>query len=502
MIKTSIFNITDFGAVPDGRTLCSAAFGSAINACEAAGGGTVYIPSGLFLTGPLQMKNNVSLYLDSGAQVIFCRDKDQYPVIDSRWEGSECQVHMPQIYGSKLENVTISGRGVLDGQGDYWWRLYRNKQLEYPRPRMIGFEDCSHVTIEGIQLRNSPSWTVNPIRCQNIAINRVTIVNPADSPNTDGINPDSCKNVFISNCYLDVGDDCITLKSGIETIPNKVSCENIMIMNCKMVHGHGGVVIGSEMSGDVRDVVISNCVFEGTERGIRIKSRRGRGGIVENIRVNNIVMKDVICPFVLHMYYQCGENNNDKMIWDKESYPVTDETPIFRRIHFSNITAREVSAAAGFIFGLPEMPVSEVTFDNISISMSENADPGLPASMRYLEPTKQEGFFCCNTRNISFNQMHIDGNKGPAFMIQRAENIEFTRCSAEIGSSTQPLIMLEQVNEVLIHGCKNDQEAAIFLELKGPETKRIELIGNGGAIRTEQVRLTDGAQKDAFNICS
>ncbi len=500
MIQTTMFNIIDFGAVPDGSKLCTDSFREAINACSAVGGGTVYIPSGVYLTGSIQLKGNVSLYLDTGARILFSPNKDDYPVIYSRWEGVERQVYCPQIFGSSLENVAITGRGVLDGQGDYWWRLFREKKLEYPRPRLISFEDCTNVKVEGVTLVNSPSWTLNPIRCQNVTIHQVMIKNPADSPNTDGINPESCQNVHISNCHLDVGDDCITLKAGSEKISNKVPCENITISNCTMIHGHGGVVIGSEMSGDVRNVVISNCVFEGTDRGIRIKSRRGRGGVVEDIRANNLIMKEVICPFALYMFYQCGEGGTEKVVWDKEPYPVTEKTPIYRRIHFSNITATVVNASAGFIYGLPEMPISEISFDNVFINMAENANPGIPAMMSHLEPRKQEGLFCCNTKNIYINNVHIVGNEGAAFMFQKTENLELARCSAKITDPAQPMIRLEQVTGALIHGCKTDREMETFLELSGGQTRQIEIIGNSRFIGEGQVKLTNGARNQAFHF--
>jgi polygalacturonase len=500
MIQTTLFNVADFGAVPDGSKLCTDSFREVINACAAAGGGTVYIPSGMFLTGPIQLRSNVSLYLDTGARVIFSPNKDDYPLIDSRWEGVERQVYCPQIFGSGLENIAVVGQGVFDGQGDYWWNLFRDKKLEYPRPKLISFENCSNIKIEGITLLNSPSWTLNPIRCQNVTIHQVMIKNPADSPNTDGINPESCQNVHISNCHLDVGDDCITLKAGTEKILNKVPCENVTISNCTMIHGHGGVVIGSETSGDIRNVVISNCVFEGTDRGIRIKSRRGRGGVIEDVRANNLIMKNVICPFALYMFYECGEGGTEKAVWDKEPYPVNKMTPVYRRIHFSNITATDVSASAGFIYGLPEMPISDITFDNVFITMAENANPGVPAMMSYLEPMKRNGLFCCNTKNVYVNNLHITGNIGPAFSIQKTENLELARCSAQMADWSQPVIHLEQVIGALIHGCKVEQEMETFLELSGQQTQQIEIIGNSRFIGEEQVRLTNGAQSQAFHF--
>jgi polygalacturonase len=315
----------------------------------------------------------------------------------------------------------------------------------YPRPKLISFHNCNNVLIEGVTLTNSPSWTVNPILCENVTVDKITIKNPADSPNTDGINPESCKNVHISNCHIDVGDDCITLKSGTEDTELRVPCENITITNCTMVHGHGGVVIGSEMSGDIRNVTISNCVFECTDRGIRMKSRRGRGGVVEDIRINNIVMKDVLCPFIANLYYFCGPKGKDKYVWDKDPYPITSETPAFRRIHFSNITARKVRAAAGFLYGLSEMYIEDVSFENISIAMAQDAEPGMADMMSNLDPMKQRGFFCSNVKDITFNNVTISNNEGPAFYVENGINIEFVRCKTKDSKGDDPMIKLVSV---------------------------------------------------------
>jgi polygalacturonase len=426
----TVFNITSFGAVADGKTLCTEAFAAAMDACVAAGGGTIYIPAGKYLTGPIHFQSNVTLNLDAGARLVFSQNSADFPVLFSRWEGVEREVYSPLIYGINLENVAVIGRGLIDGQGAIWWEKQRQNTLKYPRPRMISFEKCKNVLIEGLTLTNSPAWTINPIQCENVTIDKVTIKNPADVPTTDGIDPDSCQNVHISNCHLDVGDDCIVLKSGTEACSSKIPCENITITNCTMLHGHGGVVIGSEMSGDVRNVVIGNCVFEGTDRGIRIKSRRGRGGVVEDIRVNNNIMKNVITPFAMNEYYHCGPGGKEKRVWDKNPYPVDQTTPIIRRIHFSNITAREVTASAGFLYGLPELPITNVSFDNIAIQLAADAVAGLPDMMCHLNPVRQQGFFCCNVSNIFFNNVTIDGAIGPAFQIENAGNIELSRCFA------------------------------------------------------------------------
>ena len=424
-------NIKDFGAIADGVTLCTKAIHQAIATCETEGGGTVFVPAGRYLTGSILMKSHINLHLDAGATLIFSNNPDDYPIIYSRWEGAEQDNYAACIYGNQLENIAITGQGTLDGNGAFWWELVRAKKKQVPRPKLISFDQCSKILIDGITLINSPSWTINPIRCENVKVNGITLINPKNSPNTDGINPESCRNVHISNCHINVGDDCITIKSGTEAAQERIPCENVVITNCTMLHGHGGVVLGSEMSGDIRNIVISNCIFEGTDRGIRFKSRRGRGGIVEDIRVSNIIMKDVFCPFVINLYYFCGPQGKDEYVWSKKPYPITEETPTFRRIHFANVTAREVKAAAGFIYGLAENYIEDVTFDQVSIHLASDSEPELPAMMAGIEPMTKRGFFCGNVRDITFNHVTIDNHEGPAFHMQNSEKVSYFNCKSK-----------------------------------------------------------------------
>lgn len=442
----SVFTITDYGAIADGATLSTRAIQAAIDAASDAGGGRVYVPAGTYLTGAIFMRSHIELHLSPGAILTFSTNPEHYPVVSSRWEGVLRQVHASCIFGLNLENIAVTGRGILNGNGQPWWDKHRDpsSELEYPRPKLISFDGCKRVALRDLKLVDSPSWTVNPIRCSDVTIDHLTIHNPADSPNTDGINPESCREVRISNCHIDVGDDCIAIKAGTEDTEERVPCENITITNCTMVHGHGGIVLGSEMSGSIRNVTISNCVFQHTDRGIRLKSRRGRGGIVEDIRISNIVMEDVICPFILKLYYFCGPRGKDKYVWDKNPYPVTEETPCFRRIHFSNITARNVHAAAGFLYGLAEQYISEITFDHIDISMAEHAVPGIPAMMAGISEMNNRGFYLGNVRHIRFHHVTIENHEGPAFYVENGEQVVVEHCESRNTKLAERL--MEQVD--------------------------------------------------------
>ena len=421
----SWFNVRGYGAVGDGQTLDSPSIQSAIDACAAGGGGTVYLPSGRYLSGSLSLRNNISLYLDSGAVRLGSENADDYPIIDSRWEGRHQDTHAPLSGGQNLDNISVRGRGKIDGRGAIWWKAKMEGTLAHPRPRLISFSDCTNVLIEGITAVNSPSWTINPVHCQNVNIRGVTIINPADSPNTDGINPDSCRLVRISDCYISVGDDCITIKSGTEhERPGRFApCRDITITNCTLERGHGGVVIGSETSGGVKNVVISNCVFINTDRGIRIKTRRGRGGTIEDIRVSNLIMDGVLCPFTMNLYYHIGEIGNVN-VSDKNPRAVNNGTPHLRRIHFSHITAREVKYAAGFLYGLAEMPLEDISFRDVSISISEEADSGFPDMADDIPSMSQAGFFIRNVRRLRLEHVEVVGQRGPAFDIDGSTEIE------------------------------------------------------------------------------
>jgi polygalacturonase len=412
----SAVNVREHGAVGDGRTLDSRALQTVIDLCAEHGGGTVYLPAGRYLSGSLFLRDNITLQLDSGAVLLGSENPEDYPVVHARWEGKHQDTYAPLIAGQKLNNIALTGRGTIDGRGAFWWKAKKDKTLIHPRPRLISFSDCSNVLIEGITAINSPSWTINPVHCQNVNIRGVTVINPADSPNTDGINPDSCRLVRISDCYVSVGDDCITIKSGTEhEHPDRYApCRDITITNCTLERGHGGVVIGSEMSGGVKNVVISNCVFIGTDRGIRIISRRGRGGVIEDIRVSNLIMDGVLCPFTMNLYYHIGERGNLNVA-DKNPRLVNDGTPRLRRIHFSHITAREVKHAAGFLYGLAEMPLEDISFSDVSISISDEADSGYPEMADDIPSMSRAGFFIRNAHHIRLVHVEVTGQVGEAF---------------------------------------------------------------------------------------
>lgn len=473
------FNVREHGALGDGRTLETPALQAAIEACARCGGGTVYFPAGVYRTGSLFLRSHITLYLDAGATLLGSENPQDYPIIVSRWEGAEQLSHAPLIAGEHLHTIALVGRGTIDGQGGVWWQRHWEQTLTYPRPRLIAFSHCTNILIEGLTLLNSPSWTIHPAHCENIAIDKVTILNPPDSPNTDGIDPDSCRDVRIANCYISVGDDCIAIKAGTEheAADKRAPCQNIAITNCTMAAGHGGVVFGSEMSGGIRNVVVSNCIFIGTDRGIRLKSRRGRGGVVEDIHVTNVVMNDLLCPFTINLYYACGVWG-DETVAAKCPQPVTAGTPVFRRIHLSHITAHNVKYAAGFLYGLAEMPIEDVSLSDVSISMAANAEPGYPEMADHMELMQRAGFFACNVQGLRLHNVEVRGQSGPALRMEASAAVEISASAALTPDSDAPAIQLRDVAGAFVHGCRASEETDIFLQVEGAASRGIVLSGN------------------------
>lgn len=472
-LDQDIYNIEDFGAVGDGQTVCTEAIQKAVDMCAENGGGMVYVPAGKFLTGPIFLRSNVNFHISEGATLLASENIDDYPYVDGRWEGIERKVYASLLTGHNLKNVSITGRGTLDGQGEVWWRAHEvtdslrdargiegrapdnppDAPLKWPRPRMINLYNCENVLIRDITIIDSPAWTVHPVYCSNVTVENITIIQPYESPNTDGINPDSCDDVRIINCYVDVGDDCVTLKSGYNKWGREVGipCENIVITNCTMAHGRGGVVIGSEMSGDVRNITISNCVFDGTLRGLRLKTARGRGGVVENIRATNIVMRNVDIGFSMTMGYEGP-------IGDKPQ-PVTEETPAFRDIHYSNITMTDVRSAAT-IAGIPEMPIENVEFRDMFIKDAYG------------------GFSIKNAKGIHFDNVIVDAKSTPVLKMENVSAVEINRVTDPYPDRNMPVIQFDNVEDAWIRNCTANEGTGTFLEIVEGNTEDILMTDN------------------------
>jgi polygalacturonase len=474
------YNVISFGASSSGQTKCTEAIHKAIDMAASGGGGTVYFPSGTYLTGPIRLQSHITLYLDAGATLKFSTDFDDYvPMVPSRWEGITVTNFSPLICAYQAEDIAIVGRGTIDGQGQAWWdflhKLRSNRdeprskwQEEFARlnkdkitelnygPLNIGFlrppffqpYECTNVLVEGISIRNSPFWNVTPVYCEDVNVRGVTIISPATSPNTDGINPDSCRNVHISDCLISVGDDCITIKSGRDADGRRIGkpAENYTIVNCTLLRGHG-LSIGSEMSGGVKNITVANCVFDGTDRGIRIKSTRGRGGVIEDVRISNLVMRHIRDEaLVLTTFYT-----------KTQPEPVSDRTPTFRNFHFDGITGD--ARVACEVTGLGEMPIEGITFHDIQLDA-------------------KTGFALKDARGIELHHVTVNTESGPAVVASTTDGLEIDGVSTTKPHAETPVVQLDQVKNVFVHGCVAAPGTETFLRATENSAGEVTLDGN------------------------
>lgn len=485
----AFLDITQLGAVGDNRTDNTDFIAQAINQCVENGGGTVYVPSGTYLTGPITLKSNITLYLEAGATIKFSDDFDRYQPVKTRWSGYECYGYSPLLFGENLSNVTIKGEGSIDGQGQAWWKINRqlrvnskgysskttekiaqlNQQFidpietnlvewdsQFLRPPLFQLINCNHITIEGITLKNSPFWNTHLVYCDHVTVHNVTFENPADTPNGDGFDIDSCSNVRVSDCHFAVGDDCLVLKSGINEDGRRIGkpTENVVVTNCTMHHGHGGIVLGSEMSGGIKNVTISNCTFIGTDRGVRIKTNRERGGYVKNILVNNIYMEDVLCPIAINSFYRHGVNENNPTVNSLEAQPITESTPAIEHIQISHITARNCRASAGFIYGLPESPINDISINHSTIEMTIDPDEkgGEPDMVQEELIMAGAGIFGKYITNLDIHHVRVETRQGAGLQIEDSENVNIDYFSMRNQHESSPVVILNRVENKNING--------------------------------------------------
>ena len=438
------------GAIPDGLYDNTELFKKALARLREAGGGILELGPGVWATGPLELFSDCTLSLAEGALVSFIPDPSLYRPVPSRWEGIECYAMHPCLFASGQHDIIIEGHGRLDGNGSVWWSMVREKKLagqdrpvseiekalallnvgyegqagggggrasQFLRPPAIQLINCQNVSIRDITVVNSPFWTIHPVYCSAVEISGVTIINPRDAPNTDGIDIDSCEGVLVQACTIDVGDDGIALKSGSSADGLRVNrpTRNVTVRNCTIGAGHGGIVIGSETAGGISQVLTEDCSFIGTDRGIRIKSRRGRGGEISDLVFRNLVMKDNLCPIAINMYYRCGASPTDKRLFSQDPEPFGPETPVVRDIHISAIRASACRASAGFIAGLPESPVENLTIEDSVFCTDEHSGIKPEESEMYLgiPAVDTRSFRVLHTKNVRFQNVQVQGPAEP-----------------------------------------------------------------------------------------
>ena len=463
VFRNNTVSVSDCGGQGNGYTLNTEAFKKAIDVLSKKGGGQLTVPAGVWFTGPIELVSNINLHLDKNALILFSPDFKLYPLVNTVFEGLETRRCQSPISAHNAENVAITGEGSINGSGEAWRPLKKEKVTDaywkkviksggvlkdptywfpskssvmgesisdsnvprgimtdsswlaikdFLRPVMINFIECTNVLLQGVLFENSPCWNIHPLMCTNVIIDNITVRNPNFAQNGDGIDVESCKNVLIVNSSFDVGDDAICIKSGKDKEGRKRArpAENILVDNCKVFKGHGGFVVGSEMSGGVRNISVRNCQFLGTDVGLRFKSNRGRGGLVENIFISDIYMFDIVTDsFLFDLYY--GGKSASESLEDGDVTPtaiqippVTIETPSFRNIYIKNIVSRNARRAM-FFNGLPEMKISNINIENTII-------------------TSKIGAMICESDGIKFKNVHIIQQSGAALTLQNVSNFE------------------------------------------------------------------------------
>lgn len=434
-------NVRDFGAKGDGVSDDTTFIQCAINACPKDS--RVLIPEGVYKITSLFLKNDIKIELAKDAVLSAITDRNRFPILPGRiesydetneynlgtWEGNPLDCFSGIITGINVSNVMITGQGTIDGCASHenWWKNAKIRNIAW-RPRLIFLNHCENITIQGIKVMNSPSWNIHPYFSDYLRFIDLQILNPKDSPNTDGLDPESCRNVEIIGVYFSLGDDCIAIKSGkiYMGAKHKRSSENLMIRQCCMRDGHGSITIGSEMAGGVKNLVVRECLFLHTDRGLRIKTRRGRGedAIVDGIQFENIHMDHVMTPVVINCFYFCDPDGHSEYVQSKDLYPVDDRTPYIGDLTFKNIECTNCHAAAAYMYGLPEQKIRSVTFDHVSINYAENPIAGQPAMMDGSEHTTLLGLYANNIKTLVLNDVKISGNRGERFLLYNIDQIE------------------------------------------------------------------------------
>ncbi|KUG09131.1 glycoside hydrolase family 28 protein [Solirubrum puertoriconensis] len=515
--RADTFAITKYGAVPDGVTANTAAIQQAIEACSKVGGGVVLVPRGHWRTAGLELRSNVNLHVARGALLQFSDQRSDYKLIKTNWEGLAAVRNQALIYGQNLQNVAVTGHGIIDGAGEAWWMVQKGRSTEsewkqlvasggvlnekqdrwYPsaqglqgattkeagvltpekqniqdfeeikdhlRPDFLALDRCQRILLEGVTFQNSPAWTLHPMMSQDVVVRNVTVRNGPYTPNTDALDLESINRALVENCIFDVGDDAICIKSGRNEQGRQraMPTENILVRNCTVYRAHGGFVIGSEMSGGARNIHVQNLTCIGTDIGLRFKTTRGRGGVVENIFIENVDMKDILNEAILFDMYYMIKDPTPQVAGSKErpvspALPVGEGTPLFRKIAMRNITCN--GARTGLMVrGLPERAIQEIILDNAVLQSNK-------------------GLVCIEAEKI------------------RLRNVTF------LSRDTDPVMEVHNSQNVELDGIRYAPDAAVLLRVSGAEKARNVQLRNTDASKSRQaVEYGAGVKKKVLTL--
>ncbi|MGJ1205370.1 glycoside hydrolase family 28 protein [Sphingobacterium lactis] len=508
-------HIASFGAQGDGQFLNTEAINSAIAECNKKGGGVVHIPAGLWLTGPIELKSNVNLHVGRDAVLLFTSDFNEYKLVESNWEGEPSWRNQSPISGRNLENIGITGKGIIDGNGAAWRMVKKSKLTEsqwkkliesggvldekqeiwYPsigslkgskqkkpglmkpgtqasdfqevkdflRPNLLQLTNCKKILLEGVTIQNSPAWNLHPLMCEDLTLRDLLVLNPWYAQNGDGVDVESCRNVLIEDCTFDVGDDGICIKSGRDKAGRDrgMPTENVIIRNNIVYHAHGGFVIGSEMSGGARNIWVEDCSFIGTDIGLRFKTTRGRGGVVENIFIKNINMFDIPGEAILFdMYYMAvdpvplaGEKKETVKV---VKLPVTEETPSFKNFTIENVHVHGADKGI-FLRGLPEMNIQNISITNVNIQAKKGID-------------------IIESSGITLNKIRLKTEE------------------------SNPLLYVHNGKDIHINGLSSVNPVEKLIQVSGEESVNIKIQGNEIKQLNKQKEFINNASESALTI--
>ena len=426
--ETACVNVKDFGAVGDGMTDDTIACQTAINCLPKDG--RLYFPEGTYMVSPLCLKSHTTVEISKGATILGHPDKTKYPTIPGIisdmhtgedlhfvvWEGVAVPMHQSLLFAEYAEDITIVGRGVVDGNAPAanWWCDEEVKYYTVARPRLLFFNRCDGIHVHGILAKDAASWQLHPYFSKNVDFLDLDIQAPKDSPNTDAIDPEACDVVNIIGCRFSVGDDCIAIKSGKIDIGKtfKQPANLHTITNCLMEFGHGAVTLGSETAGGVTNLTVNRCVFRKTDRGLRIKTRRGRGkdAVIDGVLFENIKMDGVLTPIVINMWYNCCDpDRHSEYVWSRKALPVDERTPYLGKFTFRNMECENCEVAACYCDGLPEQPIDEIVVENIKFTYAEDAKPSKPASRDYMDDFCRVGMYFDNVSKLVIRDVTVEG---------------------------------------------------------------------------------------------
>ncbi|MBS6956492.1 MAG: glycoside hydrolase family 28 protein [Enterocloster asparagiformis] len=434
-------NVRDFGAAGDGQKDDTLAIQSAIMACPDQG--RVLIPAGTYSFVCLFLKDNLNLELEKGAELSAVTQRERFPYYPGSivrtdgdgdyclgtWEGDPDRMFCGLLTGVHVKNVNIYGEGTLNGNAGHnnWWHNCKEMRTAW-RPRAIFLNGCENISLVGITVKNSPSWTIHPYFSNHLRFIGLNVLAPKDSHNTDGLDPESCRDVELAGIHFSVGDDCIAIKSGKIYMGRKYKtpCEHVLIRQCSMNDGHGSVVIGSEIGAGVRDLTVRDCSFKDTDRGLRIKTRRGRGedSVVDKVSFENIRMDGVLTPFVVNCFYFCDPDGRTDYVQNKAALPVDERTPEIRELRFQDIHAENAHYAAVCAYGLPERKISHLLFENVSVSYAADVKSEIPAMMDGLPPMAKAGIFVKNVGRLTLKNVRVEGCAGEEIVAENVDVIE------------------------------------------------------------------------------